>query len=176
MLASLQATEAFAAFRDVLCEELASEVQTVYGRVQQQGTVSALQTLIDRSRLTSDPGPRAATRFKLNVYRILIVSLPTATRSPDRAVRTAIGQMLESKGVTLTEHSADFDEIVVHRIGGGWPWQILPSNHHFHDQYLAAAAAAHRPHLVAVLPESPRGEISPTYLKTPEGRPNHESF
>jgi hypothetical protein len=173
LLASVPAVEAFAAFRDVLCEELEPEVHTVYGRLQRHGVLNVLQTLIQRSRLTSDPGPRASARFTLNTYRIVIVSLPEVKRPDDRRVREVMTQALVAKSVVVTEHPGAFDEIVVHRVGGGWPWQVLPSNDHFRKQYRDSAAAGHRPHLVEVLPASPRGEIDPAYRTLPHERSSH---
>lgn len=171
LLASVPVAEAFAAFRDVLYDELEPEVQSVYGRLHRQGAINVLRTLLQRSRLTSDPGPRGSTRFKLNAYRIVIVSLPELKRPDDHATRSSILRRLEEdRSIVVTEHPSAFDEIVVHRVGGGWPWQVLPSNDHFRKQYLDSAAAGHRPHLVEVLPESPRGEINPVYPTLPNER------
>lgn len=170
LVAAVPAEEAFAAVRHVLYEELKPEIQTIYGRLKESGIRKVLGTLLQRSRLTSDPGPRGSTRFKLNVYRLVIVSLPEVKRPDDQKVRIAIEQELNAKSVVLTEHDATFDEIVVHRVGGGWPWQVLPSNEHFRKQYVDGAKAGHKPHLVAVLPASPRGEIDPIYRNLPHER------
>lgn len=164
VLAAVPPATAFELFRALLEGELQPEVLTVYGRLRQFGIRSALQLLVDRSGLTSDPGPRGSTRFKLNVYRILIVSLPETVQPGDHEVRRQVVEELAMLDqIELTEHAASFDEIVIHQIGGGWPWQILPSNRHLRDQHLAAADAGHRSHLVHIFPESPTGDVVTHY-------------
>ena len=173
ILASVPVEQAFATVRDVLYDELEPEIQSVYGRLKRRGVGHVLQTLLQRSRLTSDPGPRACTRFKLNAYRVVIVSLPELTQPRDREVWEVIARALEEKTVIVTQHPATFDEIVVHRVGGGWPWQVLPSNSHFCEQYVESAETDHRPHLPQVLPESPRGKINPIYPTAANERSDH---
>jgi hypothetical protein len=145
--------------------DLVGDLHTVYTAVRTFGVQRAARELYDRAAPLCSLSSRDHTQLNVEPHRDLIVRLPRPRGPEDGEIAERTREEFRDlqPACQILEDPLD-TEITVVRTLVGFPIGIEATNAALLFDYAESARQGHRPHLVGLLPDSPRGEHLPQLL------------
>lgn len=147
-----------------VCEGALGPGQTLYEAIAKTGLPEVAKFLFNRSKPMCHLTGRDIEALRVRTHEEVIVRLPPPVGPRDPGIRSDLIAALSKLGeCTFRDSKAGDPCVTVVRINLGWPIAIESDTRTLLYRYLQAGESCHPPHLIGILPESPKGDVIEAY-------------